>query len=191
MAAATLAPREETMRLSELPAIDRDEDAVRVIIEAPRGARNKFKYEADLDVFALDRVLPLGTAFPFDFGFVPSTLAEDGDPIDVMVFADEPLSVGCLVLVKLIGVIEATQQERGGKPKRNDRLIGVSRQTIVFRSWTSLRRADGGVIQGIEQFFVAYNNALGRNFRPLARGGAARAHQLLTEAIRRAERAGS
>ena len=76
----------------------------KVIIETPKGRRNKFDYDRDFLMFSLGGLLPEGMAFPFDFGFVPSTLAEDGDPLDILVFADEPLSVGCLVLTRLIGV---------------------------------------------------------------------------------------
>lgn len=174
-------------RLTDLPALDRESDAVRVIIETPKGSRNKFKYLPDDGIFTLDRVLPEGSTFPFDFGFVPSTIADDGDPLDILVFTDEPLPVGCLIQTRLIGIIEATQREKGRTPIRNDRLIGVSLQTVAFRGWKTLRHAGSELIRTIEQFFVSYHFIQGRRFQPLSRGGAKHAHKRLIEAIRRAQ----
>src|SRR5919205_292634 len=113
-----------TRALETLPAFDQDGN-LRVIVETPKGSRNKFKYEPDLGLFRLSGVLPLGTTFPFDFGFVPCTSAPDGDPLDVLVLMDEPAFAGCLLTARLIGVIEADQTE-DGQTVRNDRLIGVA-----------------------------------------------------------------
>src|SRR5580698_11502461 len=81
------------------------------IIETPRGRRNKFDYDPDANLFKLGGLLPEGMTFPFDFGFIPSTLGDDGDPLDVMVLMDAPAHVGCLMEVRIIGVIEATQTD--------------------------------------------------------------------------------
>jgi inorganic pyrophosphatase len=169
--------------------MERQTGAVRAIIETPKGSRNKFKYEPGENLFSLDRVLPAGSAFPLDFGFVPSTLAEDGDPLDILVFTDEPVSVGCLVLTRLIGVIEATQKERGQKLVRNDRLIGVSLQTLAFRHWKSLKSAGHEMVRAIEQFFISYHLVQGRQFHPFSRGGVGRARKQLGAAMRRFQQA--
>src|SRR3954469_6625001 len=84
-----------------------------VIIETPKGSRNKFDFDEELGLFKLGGVLPAGAVFPFDFGFVPATRGGDGDPLDVLVLMDEPAFVGCLVAARLIGVIEAEQAEGG------------------------------------------------------------------------------
>src|SRR5215213_9695961 len=97
-----------------------------VIIETPKGSRNKFNYDEGLGVFRLGGVLPAGAVFPFDFGFVPSTLGGDGDPLDVLLLMDEPAFPGCLVEARLLGVVEAEQTERGGERTRNDRLVAVA-----------------------------------------------------------------
>ena len=89
---------------------------VEVVIETPAGSRNKYRYDEERGLFLLHKLLPLGTTFPFDFGFVPGTLAEDGDPVDVLVLSAEPLFQGCRVPVRLLGVIEAEQTEKGGRP---------------------------------------------------------------------------
>src|ERR1041384_7278588 len=97
----------------------------KIIIETPKGRRNKFDYDPEFEAFTLGGLLPEGLAFPYDFGFVPSTLGDDGDPLDVLVLMDEPAHVGCLVDIRLIGVIEAEQIE-DGTATQNDRLIGVA-----------------------------------------------------------------
>ncbi|GAC1446370.1 MAG: hypothetical protein NVSMB56_04410 [Pyrinomonadaceae bacterium] len=83
--------------LETLPAFAPDSDDLHTIIETPKNCRNKYTYNAELNLFDLRKVLPAGAVFPFDFGFVPSTLGEDGDPLDVLVLMDEPAFPGCLV----------------------------------------------------------------------------------------------
>src|SRR3712207_70105 len=123
--------------LQHLDAIDPRSGTLNVIIETPKGSRNKFKYDEERGLFLLDGVLPLGAVFPFDFGFVPSTLGDDGDPLDVLVLMDEPAFAGCLVPARLIGVIEAEQTEKG-KTTRNDRLITVAENSRNHRELRSL-----------------------------------------------------
>src|SRR6187401_3503460 len=91
-----------------------DGSKINVVIETPKGCRNKFKYDEKLGVFRLNKVLPSGMVFPFDFGYVPGSLADDGDPIDVLVIMDEAAFPGCLVPVRLIGVIKAEQGKNKG-----------------------------------------------------------------------------
>jgi inorganic pyrophosphatase len=114
-------------------------------------------------------------------------LQEIGGSWDVLVLTDEPVSVGCLILIRLIRVIRATQKERGRKSARNDRLIGVPVQATAFHSWKNLHAADDERIRAIEQFFISYHTVQGRIFRPLSRGGPAQARKLLIQAVRRAK----
>lgn len=95
--------------------LNADENVCRAIIETPRGSRIKFKFEPASGLFEISKFLPKGFVFPFEFGFVPSTVAEDGDPLDVIVLMDEPAHVGCLLKVRLIGTIELEQTEREKK----------------------------------------------------------------------------
>ena len=95
-----------------------DEEELNVVIETPKGSRNKYNYDENLGLFKLGGVLPSGASFPFDFGFVPSTLGGDGDPLDVLVLMDESAFTGCLVRVRLVGVVEAEQTERDGETTR-------------------------------------------------------------------------
>ena len=100
--------------LSRIATWDEKREAYNVVIETPRGSRNKYRYDDDLGLFMLGGVLPAGAVFPFDFGFIPSTCGEDGDPLDVLVLLDDYAFAGCLVPSRLVGVIEASQTERIG-----------------------------------------------------------------------------
>src|SRR6201988_1257910 len=112
--------------LTHLPhRLDPKSRVCQAIIETPKGSRNKFDYGPLSGLFMLGGLLPEGMMFPFDFGFVPSTLGEDGDPLDIMVLMDAPAHVGCLIEVRIIGVIQAEQRE-DGETKRNDRLLGAA-----------------------------------------------------------------
>jgi hypothetical protein len=111
--------------LTKIPAFDR-KGAVTVVIETPRGSRNKYDYNPDYDCLELGKVLPEGMVFPYDFGFVPSTLADDGDPLDVLALLDAPVVPGCVVRTRPIGVIEAEQKAKGENWIRNDRLLMVA-----------------------------------------------------------------
>ncbi len=94
--------------MADLSALSNDLDVkhatCRAIIETPKGCRNKFDYDQDTGLFKLGGLLPEGMMFPFDFGFIPSTLAPDGDPVDILVLMDAPAHVGCLLDVRVIGV---------------------------------------------------------------------------------------
>ena len=99
--------------LMHLSAIDTETGDVNVVIDRPQGSREKFKYDEKLGLFKLSKVLPAGEAFPYDFGYIPGTQGEDGDPLDALVLLDEPVFVGCLLVARLVGVIEAEQTEDG------------------------------------------------------------------------------
>src|SRR3982751_6438476 len=110
-------------RLDFLATFDEEGRDLHVIIETPQGSRNKFNYDGERGLFKLGGVLPAGAVFPFDFGFVPSTLGGDGDPLDVLVLMYDTGVAGCLVTARLVAVIEAEQTEHDGETTRNDRLI--------------------------------------------------------------------
>jgi inorganic pyrophosphatase len=168
-----------------LTPFDNDDD-LNVIIETPQGSRNKFNYDAKLGVFKLGGILPMGAVFPFDFGFVPATKGEDGDPLDVLVLMDEPAFAGCLVACRLVGVIEAEQTEKG-KTERNDRLIAVAENSRNHRDITSIHQLSDSLLHEIEHFFISYNQAKGKVFNPLGRFAADRAHKLVEEGIRKVQ----
>ena len=150
----------------------------KAIIESPKGRRNKFDYDPAYDLFALGGLLPEGCVFPYDFGFIPSTLGDDGDPVDIMVLMDEPAHVGCLLDVRLIGVIEAVQIEKG-KSTVNNRLIGVSVHSYSHQRLDSLNEIDKALLDQVEEFFISYNKSRGKKFKVKGWHGPKRAAELL------------
>jgi inorganic pyrophosphatase len=157
-----------------------------VVIETPRGSGNKLKFDPELGVYRLDRVLPPGTFFPFDFGFVPQTAAEDGDPLDAIVLLDAATYPGCVVLVRLIGVLEAEQQDGGKGPwKRNDRLLAVAGGPKGHSELRSIRDLDAFRLDAMGEFFRGYHALDGDGFRVTGRTGVRAAEA----AVRRASAA--
>src|SRR5277367_5739916 len=119
---------------SRLEPLDADEkEIIQVIIETPKGSRNKYAFDQENRVFGLKKVLPAGMTFPYDFGFVPSTLADDGDPVDVLVLMDEPAFPGCLLKCRIVGIIQGEQGDKK-KKERNDRIVSIEQDNHSFAS---------------------------------------------------------
>jgi inorganic pyrophosphatase len=152
---------------------------VNAIIETPRGCQNKFDYDPKQGVFLLKKTLPMGTVFPFDFGFIPGTLAEDGDPIDVLVIMEDPAYPGCLIRIRLLGVLEATQEDDKGKKIRNDRLVAVSDCSVLYQGIKNIDELNKSMISEIENFFIDYNKHEGRKFKPSGWKNSKKALQLI------------
>jgi inorganic pyrophosphatase len=173
--------------MANLLALSNDLDSKRLecraIIETPKGRRNKFDYDPESTLFKLGGLLPEGMMFPFDFGFIPSTLGGDGDPLDVMVLMDEPAHVGCLVDVRIIGVIEA-RQTQNGKTESNDRLLAVSVHSYSHENVSSIEELNPSMLDQIEQFFVSYNTLRGKKFKIKSKKGPRRALVILKDGIK-------
>lgn len=168
--------------------LDKKKCHLKAIIETPKSRRNKFDYDPEFNLFALAGLLPEGMVFPYDFGFIPSTLGEDGDPLDILVFMDEPVSVGCVVDVRLIGVIEAEQTEEG-KTQVNSRLLGVTLQSQTYEEVLTINDLNPTVLSQVEEFFISYNRLKGKQFKVTAREGPKRALALLEVGIREWDKA--
>ena len=148
------------------------------VVECSRGERGKFAYDPELGAFELKRLLPAGMSFPLDFGFIPSTKAEDGDPLDIMLMHDVPVPMGAVVPVRLIGVIEAEQTEEG-RTVRNDRLLGVATSSLQFAKVESLEDLAGDFLETLTDFWTHYEQLRGVGFKVLgARGAEAAAHSV-------------
>lgn len=151
---------------------------ISVIIETPKGSRNKLKYDPGKRMYKLSKVMPEGMMFPYDFGFVPGTRPDDGDPLDVLVLTDAPLFPGCLVDCALIGVIEAEQEEEG-KVERNDRLIAVAQASLLYSEVKDLADLNPTVLRQIEAFFVNYQKVRDVRVKILNHSGPAKALEIL------------
>jgi inorganic pyrophosphatase len=162
---------------------DRKTCECRVVVETPKGRRNKFDYDPQIEAFTLGGLLAEGLSFPFDFGFIPSTVGEDGDPLDVMILMDEPAHVGCVLQVRLVGVIEAEQID-DGKKISNNRLIGVAVHSYNHEHIRSISEINQSIIDQVGEFFISYNKSRGKKFKVRGIHGPSRALKLVDEGIK-------
>ncbi len=169
--------------INSLDTFDKQTNDLNVIIETPKGSRNKYTFDDKWEIFKLGGILPLGASFPFDFGFIPQTLGEDGDPLDVLILMDEPAFPGCLIPARLIGVIEANQTE-DGKTVRNDRLIAVACKSPTHSDLKTLDDLNENLIEQIKHFFISYNEAKGKKFEPLGQYGISKAERLILAGVK-------
>lgn len=172
---------------TRLKPIDAEAGILQVVVETPKGCRNKFAFDPEQRVFALRNVLPAGMSFPYDFGFVPRTIAPDGDPIDVLLLMDEPAFPGVIVRARLIGVIEGIQIE-GKKKNRNDRLLAVAETNHLYANVKRPKDLDGQFLKELEEFFVNYHRLEGRQYKLLGCKDAHVAMRLIEDAKRAAQK---
>lgn len=125
---------------------------LRVVIETPRGSNVKIKYDEELGCFSLSRVLPLGVTYPHDFGFVPQTLAQDGDPLDVMVLMDVGTFPGVVITCRLLGALQI--EERGLRGRPNHRLVAVPMKAARRDEWRNFSDLGRRMQQELERFFI-------------------------------------
>jgi inorganic pyrophosphatase len=167
-----------------LPPLDEtDSNVIQVIIETPKGSRNKYAFDPDQRIFELKKVLPAGMAFPYDFGFIPSTVAEDGDPVDVLVLMDEPAFPGCLLRCRLLGIIEGEQ----GKKKdceRNDRIVAVEKENHSYAHVKHIKHLGKEFVEELEEFFVNYHELSGKQYRILDVRGPNEAERRIRDGMR-------
>ncbi|HEY4414450.1 MAG TPA: inorganic diphosphatase [Verrucomicrobiae bacterium] len=155
--------------IEKLEAFDKKEKYVNVIVETPKGSRVKLAFSFVSGLFEFKRALPEGLQFPLNFGFIPGTLGEDGDPLDILILNEEPLVSGCLVKTRLLGIIKAEQTGKDGTRCRNDRLIGIG---VDENDATNFQRVlDEKILLQIEFFFRAYNRLDGKKFQIKGTGG--------------------
>lgn len=169
-----LAPRDES-------------DLIQVIIETPKGSRNKYAYDVEQKIFQLTKVLPAGMSFPYDFGFIPSTKAEDGDPVDVLVLMDEPAFPGCLLKCRPVGIIEGEQGKKK-KTERNDRIVAIEDDNHSYAHIKHIKDLGKEFVDELEQFFVNYHLLSGKKYRILDARGPAEALRRMKDGMRAIKR---
>lgn len=175
-----------TNSLQPIKPFDKKTQCWNVIIETPKGSNVKYAMDEKTGRLVVKKALPEGMVFPFNFGMIPGTRADDGDPIDVLVFNEEPLIAGCLLHVRPVGVIEA-EQVNGKQTTRNDRIIG---QAVPREAPTELEDVviTPKMVDQIAFFFKAYNKAYDVRFKVLGIGKAKKAVELVRQATRKAGR---
>jgi inorganic pyrophosphatase len=169
---------------SRLKPTDADDDEIfKVIIETPKGSRNKYAFDPEERAFTLKKVLPAGMAFPYDFGFVPSSEGGDGDPVDVLVLMDEPAYPGCVIKCRVIGLIEGEQGD-GKEKERNDRVVAVE---VANHMWAHVKHLDDlgkTFIKELEEFFVNYHDLDGAKYRIIDQKGPGGARRCIKEGLK-------
>lgn len=140
------------MDLSRIPAQPKP-GVVNVLIEIAGGSQNKYEYDKDLQAFALDRVLYSSVKYPYDYGFIPNTLADDGDPLDGMVIMDEPTFPGCVIAARPIGYLEMID---GGD--RDEKILCVPDKDPRYSHVKSLKDLAPHRLEEIAEFFRSYKN---------------------------------
>ena len=140
------------MDLSLIPA-QPEPGLINVLIEIPAGSKNKYEYDKDMNAFALDRVLFASVQYPYDYGFVPNTLADDGDPLDGMVIIDQPTFPGCVIAARPIGMLEMID---GGD--RDEKVLCVPVEDPRFAEVKSLKDIAPHRLEEIAEFFRTYKN---------------------------------
>ena len=168
-----------------LKPLSKDDGILQVIIETPKGSRNKFAFDEKQNIFALKKVLPAGMTFPYDFGFLPRTQAPDGDPIDVLLLMDEPAFPGIAVRARLVGIIEGEQVE-GKKKTRNDRLLAVAEMNHEYAHIKKLADLPKQFLRELEEFFVNYHRLEGKQYHLLGCKEAGAAMRTIKDAQRAA-----
>lgn len=157
------------------------EKLITVLVESPKGYRQKFDYEPGSGRIKLSKLLPEGLMFPFDFGMIPATKGEDGDPLDIIVLSETGTFPGCLLDCRLIGALTAEQTERDGKKMRNDRFIGIAEVSRQFADVKTLSDLPAELLPQLEAFFENYNIQAGKKFRVLERLEREAAYRLLNK----------
>lgn len=140
------------MDLSRIPAQPKP-GLLNVLIEIPAGSKNKYEFDKDLNAFALDRVLYSSVQYPYDYGFIPNTLADDGDPLDGMVLMDQPTFPGCVITVRAIGMMEMIDSG-----ERDEKLLCVPVKDPRFTEVKSLKDIAPHRLDEIAEFFKTYKN---------------------------------
>ena len=156
---------------------------VDVIIETPKGSAEKYDYVPDTPFFKLSKILPSGMVFPYDFGFIPKTKGEDGDPLDVIVISEFNSFPGVIIKCRIIGALTAEQsaESKSNKMIRNDRFLAVPKCSNIFQDIKELKDLPKQTTDQLEQFFVEYNKLEQKKFEPLGKADRKAAWQLISD----------
>ena len=165
--------------LITLPIGEHAPELVHAVIEIPLGSRNKYEYRPDMDVIMRDRVLSASVRYPTDYGFIPSTMTDDGDPLDILVAAYEPAFPGCVLLARPLGVLDMTD-EKG----RDYKIFAIPADDPRFAEITSLDGLPSHILREVEHFFEVYKQLEEKQVEVYGWQGLDRAHELIRKYAR-------
>lgn len=149
-----------------------------IIIETPKGSTQKYDYDEKLNGYCLGKIMPTGMIFPYDFGFIPKTEGEDGDPLDAIVISEFHSFPGCIVKCRIIGAILAKQESKKDMI-RNDRFIAIPELSLVYSKVDDISDLPGKLLEELEDFFINYNRIEHKEFKPLDTVNSKEAKKLL------------
>ena len=175
--------------MSRLPPFDKESGALNIVVETPKNAGVKYKYNEKYGIFQFDETLPCGFSLPCEFGFVPSTIGGDGDLWMWWFHPTKPTFPGCLVLGEVLGVLQAEQREVK-QVNRNDRLVAIPLSAKKLEPMIPTKSFDKASKSDITNFFILHNEAQGKKFVSLGFGSRQRALDLVEEARKRARKKG-
>ena len=167
------------MSLDSLPAGKNVPDTVHVIVEIPKGSQNKYEYDHELQVLRLDRVLFSPMIYPGDYGFVPSTLGLDGDPLDALVFVTNATYPGTLIEARPIGVLEIVDQGQV-----DDKILCVPVHDVRFNNMKDINDVEMPFLNEIAHFFTVYKELEGKKMEVLGWKDAATAKEVILRAVK-------
>lgn len=139
---------------------------ITAVVETPKGSAQKYDFDPENKWFKLKKIMPAGMVFPYDFGFIPDTLGEDGDPLDIIVISELKSFPGCVMDCRVIGGIIANQTENG-KTVRNDRFLAIPEASEMFKEIKSIKDLPKDITKQLTTFFINYNELAGKKFEPL------------------------
>lgn len=159
--------------------------SIEVVIETPKGSVQKYDYVPNTPFFKMKKILPAGMVFPYDFGFVPKTKGEDGDPLDVIVISEFNSFPGVIIKCRIIGGIKAEQSEDKDSRKmiRNDRFLAIPKCSNIFQDVEEMKDLPGQIMDQLEAFFTEYNKLEGKKFKALAKMSAKEAQALILKQL--------
>ncbi len=164
----------------QLPLGERAPEIISAVVEIPLGERNKYEYDKRLHVFRLDRTLYSPVHYPGDYGFIPSTLSCDGDPLDVLVLVDEPSFPGCLIEVRPVGLLE--MEDQGVK---DEKILAVATYNPRYFEVHSYKDVYSHMLAEITHFFSIYKDLEGKRVHALGWHDADLARRVIMEAHQR------
>jgi inorganic pyrophosphatase len=160
--------------------------SIEVVIETPKGSAQKYDYVPNTPFFRMKKILPSGMVFPYDFGFIPKTKGEDGDPLDVIVISEFNSFPGVIIKCRIIGGIKAEQTEDKDSKKmiRNDRFLAIPKCSNIFENIAQMQDLPTRITDDLEEFFIDYNKLEGKKFRALKKMGSKEALRLILDQLK-------
>lgn len=146
----------------DLPAGPNAPEVINVIVEIPGGTRNKYEFEHEGGYIVLDRVLASPLHYPADYGLIPRTLYDDGDPLDVLVLIKEPTFPGCVLIARPIGMFRMLDGE-----DPDDKILAVAHNDPLYAEYQDLPDVNSHYLREVAHFFNRYKDLEGKRVEPL------------------------